>query len=74
MRLEAYKKSGVYAVLKRIEMWQSRGGQRLGDIFQGVSECLLLVHGTLVQRFPFLCNPLADRQKTKSLSSPHFRI
>lgn len=38
VRLEAYKKAGVYAVLKRIEVWQSRGGQRLGDIFQGVSE------------------------------------
>lgn len=42
VRLEAYKKAGVYAVLKRIEVWQSRGGQRLGDIFQGVRECIVV--------------------------------
>lgn len=46
VRLEEYKKAGVYAVLKRIEVWQSRGGQRLGDIFQGVSECVVFCFTT----------------------------
>lgn len=34
-RLEMYKKAGVYAVLKRIEVWQARSGKRLSEAFHG---------------------------------------
>lgn len=35
LRLEAYKTAGVYAVLKRIQVWQARSGKRLSDAFHG---------------------------------------
>ncbi|CAB1098069.1 unnamed protein product [Ectocarpus sp. CCAP 1310/34] len=34
-RLEKYKKAGVYSVLKRIEVWQTRTGKRLSESFRG---------------------------------------
>ncbi|CAN0215400.1 unnamed protein product, partial [Ectocarpus sp. 6 AP-2014] len=34
-RLEKYKKAGVYAVLKRIEVWQTRTGKHLSESFRG---------------------------------------
>lgn len=33
LRLEVYKKAGVYGVLKRMEVWQVRSGRRIGDAF-----------------------------------------
>lgn len=37
MELEVYKKAGVYAVLKRIEIWQTNTGKRLSEAFLGGS-------------------------------------
>ncbi len=37
MKLEVYKKAGVYAVLKRIEVWQAKTGKRLSEAFHGGS-------------------------------------
>lgn len=36
-RLDVYKKTGVYSVLKRIEVWQARTGKRLSQGFHGAT-------------------------------------
>lgn len=37
-RVEEGKKAGVYTVLKKIEVWQTRCGRRLSDAFNGGGE------------------------------------
>lgn len=52
-RVEACKKAGVYAVLKKIEVWQIKHKRRLSDVFNGGGETKYLSGGGDV--YSFVC-------------------